>query len=86
MQKDISVTKFTIALLQSFEVPLITVFHKPMDYPTINYVARLYDLNQPTMYVGFADTLKEIRAMIPGGMMRFQRDPKDAKSVVETWI
>lgn len=86
MQKDISVTKFTITLLQSFEVPLITVFHKPMDYPTVNYVARLYNLDRPTVYVGFADTLKEIRAKIPGNMTRFPRDPKDAKSVVETWI
>ncbi len=86
MQKDFSVARFTIALLQSFEVPLITVFHKPVDYPTVNYVARLYDLNRPTVYVGFADTLKEIRAMIPSGMTRFPRDSKDAKSVVETWI
>lgn len=67
------------------KVPLICVYEDPADYPG-KYVARLWDLQQPTGFVVVADSLEEIRAAIPDGMVPFARFDKDDPVIVETWI
>lgn len=67
------------------KVPLICVYENPADYPG-KYVARLWDLQQPTGFVVVADSLEEIRAAIPYGMVQLARLGKDDPAIVETWI
>ena len=67
------------------KVPLICIYERPEDYPG-KFVARLWDLQQPTSFLVVADTLEEIRKAIPSGMVPIQRDPTDAPAIVETWI
>lgn len=67
------------------KVPLICVYDNPADYPG-KYVARLWDLQQPTGFVVVADSLEEVRAAIPDGMVQLARLGKDDPVIVETWI
>ena len=67
------------------KVPLICVYKDPADYPG-KYVARLWDLQQPTGFVVVEDSLDEIRAAIPDGMVSFTRSGQDDPAIVETWI
>jgi hypothetical protein len=60
-----------------------------MDYPN-NIVARLWTTGsgglRPLPYIVLKDTLEEIRAAVPSGMVRFDRDVRDDPVLVETWI
>lgn len=67
------------------KAPLICIYDSPEDWPG-KFVARLWDMQRPTPYVAVADSLEELRALIPTGMMPLPRDPRDAGCIVETWI
>lgn len=64
---------------------LWTIYYSPSDYPHM-YVARRWELDQPTKDVKTAHTLPEIRKMIPQGMHRLPASPFDDPCIVETWI
>ncbi len=71
--------------MKQTKIPLICIYDHPKDYPD-KYVARLWDCNIPTHIMASADTLQDIRAKIPEGMVRLERDQRDDPVIVETWI
>lgn len=72
-------------LTRQCRFPLIVVYCKPTDYPE-QYVARVWDLNQPTRLVAIAETLDTIREAIPDGMTRIPHTPGDDPCIEEVWI
>ena len=58
--------------------------HNPPEHPG-KYVAR-FATTQPTIYVMLADTLAELQAMLPPGLVRSPRQPVDPPEVVEIWF
>lgn len=70
--------------LSDIKMPLFALYEKPLDFPN-NYVARLFDLDQPTNIVLVADTLEELREKLPKGLHRFKREEEDVKALIETW-
>ena len=69
----------------TYKLPIIVIYKKPRDYPD-NYVARLWDILQPTEIFTIADSLNDIHLSIPLGMVRMNRCPGDDPCIVETWI
>lgn len=72
-------------LAKQTKMPLIVVYNNPEDYPN-KYVARVWDVNRPTVLVAVADTLEEIREAIPQDMYNIGRTPQDDPCIVEVWI
>jgi hypothetical protein len=66
---------------------MITIYEKPLDYPT-SYVARLWDGTVPKglPFVVLADTIRELRDLIPKSMWVMPRAPTDDPTIVETWL
>jgi hypothetical protein len=62
-----------------------TIYKHPRDYPE-HYVARLWLWGDPTERVLTAETLEEIRTLIPRGLVRLNRMPDDDPAIVETWF
>jgi hypothetical protein len=60
------------------------VIRNPPDYPA-RVVARLV-IGTPSPYVLVADTLAEIHAMLPSGLVRSDRQPADPPEVLEVWF
>jgi hypothetical protein len=65
------------------ELPAWIVFQDEPDYPG-KVIARLAT-DTPTAYVLVADTLTELRAMLPLGLRVTKRQPADPPEVVEMW-
>lgn len=86
MPNDKIVEKFRPEQMRSLSrLPIICIYEHPEDYPT-KYVARLWNLERPTPLAAVADTLEEIRATIPAGMVSITRSETDDPCIVETWI
>lgn len=67
-------------------VPIISVYKKPKDYPD-KFVARLWDVNnRPTRMVVVADTLENVRKLIPKNMIRIPPSEKDDPVIVEVYL
>lgn len=69
---------------------LITVYEYPKDFPD-RYVARVHFITKeyswPSSKIFIVkDTLDEVRAAIPAGMLRMNRSPEDDPCIVETYI
>lgn len=66
-----------------------TVYQRPRDYPA-QFVARLWKIGpgtfQSTDEILLAETLAEIRAMLPPGLMCLQRLTDDDPCIVEVWL
>jgi hypothetical protein len=65
-----------------------TVYDHPRDYPQ-HYVARRTEIGVPSvvtkdMFV--ADTLDEVRALLPPGLHRLPRYENDDPVIVEVWL
>lgn len=70
-----------------------TVYRHPTDYPD-KYVARKFTVGgggtggivraSTDMFV--EDTLEDVRALIPSGLVCLERDNRDEPHIVETWI
>ena len=73
------------ALRKNTRVPIITIYRNPKDYPG-KYVARVFDINIPTMLVAVADTLEEIRKCVPHEMHRLRRRQEDDPCIVEAYV
>jgi hypothetical protein len=68
---------------------LWTIYKHPRDFPD-KFVARPYfsgpGWTTALSYKKLANTLKEIRAMLPPGLHRMERQREDDPVIVETWI
>ena len=62
-----------------------TIYKHPLDYPD-KFVARKFISDKPTEEILIGETLEEIRSLLPKGFTRFERNPNDALSIVETWL
>jgi hypothetical protein len=66
-----------------------TIYKQPSDYPD-SYVARRFEINHigltPTSDMFAADTLRELRALLPLGLACIQRDGHDDPKIVESWL
>ena len=82
---DTIIASFEREIMKYCKVPTITVYHKPKDYPN-HFVARLYDMREPTKYIIVKDSVEELRELIPFGMIFFDRDQQDDEVIVETYI
>ena len=60
------------------------IWRDPPDYWG-KVIARLV-IEQPTPYVLVADSLAELRALLPAGLERTNRRPCDAPELVEVWL
>ena len=67
------------------KVELWTIYKHPKDYPN-KFVARKFVLDKPTEEILIGDTLEEVRKLLPKGLTRFERNPSDVLSIVETWL
>jgi hypothetical protein len=69
-------------------VAIWTVYERPKDYPQ-GYVARRFVIkaNLPisTEETMFGLTPDDVRAQLPKGLIRIERDPEDEPQIVETW-
>lgn len=64
---------------------LWTIFDSPQDFPGL-FVARRFNYDQPTDDIRLATTLGTIRAAIPQGLYRLERNPLDERRIVESWV
>lgn len=68
---------------------MFTIYERPRDYPD-GYVVRAADITAGTVThdraAPTAPTLAEARALVPPGLMRFERHPEDDAVIVETWL
>lgn len=62
-----------------------TIYKHPTDYPD-KFVARCFNYDRPTTAFYVADTLEEIRRLIPQGLFRLDRDERDDPVIVECWL
>jgi hypothetical protein len=66
-----------------------TVYDHPTDYPN-QFVARKFLVNSKgvvrTNDMFLADTLEEIRDLLPPGLMNLYRYAQDDPNIIETWI
>lgn len=64
------------------------ISERPSDFPT-KFVARKFEVTnvpKPTDETKVADTLEEVRGMLPPGLFCLARDPADEPQIVETWL
>jgi hypothetical protein len=60
------------------------ISHDPPEHPG-KFIARLATTH-PTVYVMAADTLAELRAMLPPGLELSERQSGDPTKVIEIWF
>lgn len=68
-------------------MPIIAVYKSPQDYPG-QYVARVFDVNQPTNVVIVKKDFIELQRDIEQNtdMIWLSRSPKDVIELIGTWI
>jgi len=67
---------------------LWTIYDRPTDYPD-SFVARRFELDQPTGDIFIAATLAKLRAILAlrcAVSHCIPRDPNDDPKIVEVWI
>lgn len=64
---------------------LWVIYKSPKDFPG-KYVARRWWLDSPTGQFLVADSLDDLRAMLPTGLDPIGRMPGDDPVIVEVWI
>lgn len=72
-------------LLKSCKLPVIVIYCRPSDYPE-HFVARVWDLNQPTPLIMLSKSLEGLRRKLPVQMIPVHRHKSDDPVIVETWI
>lgn len=86
LNEDKIVDQFTEELMNQCKIALITIYNpNTKDYPG-KFVARMFDVNIPTIYVVLADTLDEIRSKIPEWMTMCAASKDDDIVILETYI
>lgn len=71
-------------------MPVWVVYDHPRDYPDA-FVARKFLLTgapdpQPTSDMFAADSVEELRALLPRSLACFARSPDDDPKIVEVWM
>lgn len=68
---------------------LYVVYHNPRDFPG-QHVIRKQTAGRGTVAIAAKPlvmrTLEEVRAALPAGLVRLERDPGDDPCVVEVWV
>ncbi|HEX8957375.1 MAG TPA: hypothetical protein VF798_13930 [Burkholderiaceae bacterium] len=67
------------------DLSMWVVYEEPPGFPD-QYVARRYVLEKDTGDYVVGDTLNDVRAKLPPGLMRLERSPQDDPQVRESWI
>lgn len=71
------------------DMSIYTVYERPRDYPN-GFVVRRHvvrpGVSIPAQVVGTAPSLAAARNLIPSGLTRQPRDPKDEPQIVESWL
>jgi hypothetical protein len=67
-----------------------TIYERPRDYPD-QCVARRFEVRRdgssgPTNDMFVADTVDELRLLLPHGLFCLTRKPTDDPVIVETWV
>lgn len=70
---------------QGGELRIWTIYRKPRDYPT-KWVARLFLNTHATETVLVGDTLEQVRAALPAGLVRIPRFEEDDSVIMEVWL
>ena len=88
MSDDILTPAMAVALhqraLERSDLAVWVITGNEPDYPGV-LVARLIT-EAATPYVLTAATLPELRAMLPPGLVRSERQPVDPRDVIEVWV
>jgi hypothetical protein len=66
-----------------------TVYHRPKDHPDARWVARRFEVTnvvKPTNDMFVADSLNELRILLPRGLHCMPRQPDDDPTIVEVWL
>jgi hypothetical protein len=70
------------------ELSLYTVYENPFDYPG-KFVVRRFEVftgaTDPNPLI-VCDTLEEVRAVLPPGLVCLPRHPDDDPVILETWL
>lgn len=78
-----------MASVQAHLLGMWTVARNPADFPD-KFVARKWLIGRrdltPTVDHHVADTLDDVRAMLPHGLHPVPRNPNDDPVIVESWI
>jgi len=70
---------------QDDDLSMWVVYEDPPEFPN-QYVARRYLLDVDTGDYEVGDTLNDVRAKLPPGLMRLERSKHDHPQVRESWI
>jgi hypothetical protein len=72
-------------MTQAKFLEIYVIYDRPSDYPFC-FVMRLFHNDKPTGLFKCANTLEEIRELVPIGKVRIERHDSDPPSVSEAWI
>lgn len=68
---------------------MFVIYNSPRDYPG-KFVLRRWiieaGISRPDDSAIIANALETVRAAVPLGMYRLERDPQDEPQIVESWI
>ena len=71
------------------ELFMWTIYDRPRDYPS-GFIARPFTITangpRPAFFALTAQSLAEIRNMLPPGLVRIERDPAGEPHIVECWL
>lgn len=82
--EDVLITNFNEVDISLMKMPFIVIYDYPKDYSE-SYVARLFDVNQPTNIVIVSKDLETLRKKIPKGMVKFNREKEDDEKILESY-
>lgn len=75
--------------MRNDELLIWTVYDHPRDYPA-EWIARCWTIRDgqpaPTTDIRRGPTLDAVRALLPPGLFRLDRQPGDEPQIVETWL
>lgn len=83
--KSVEVTSWEQVDFSDMKMPIITVFQYPFDYPQ-KYVARLFDIENPTNVIMLGDNYEQLVSRKPPMMVKLNRSLNDDPKIVEIWI
>lgn len=66
-------------------LPIWVVYNSPRDMPGW-FVARQFEFDTPTNLFVRARTLDAVRELLPPGLTRLPRDPRDEQHILEIWL
>lgn len=72
-------------IIKVIKCPIIVVYKNPLDFPN-KFVARLFNMLEPTKYMTIADNLLEIRNTIPSYLYKMGRQEDDDIAIYETYV